>query len=197
MARGRQAGVNTTAICTTRFTGTELGEMYKDDPRSFVYCGCKPSWQELVAKEPKLLALWKMVRRLPNKTEDDYDRADILLHKRGGIIEQLEQLVGFEVSHIDSLLGTVEAFDVAWKMIYAALPPRTYRPLKPSVRFKVLARDHFTCQYCGQKAPDVELEVDHIVPKAECGSNELSNLTTACKDCNRGKAGSSLTSSII
>ena len=43
------------------------------------------------------------------------------------------------------------------------------------------------CQYCGQSAPDVVLEVDHIVPVAEGGDNDIMNLITSCRDCNRGK----------
>lgn len=30
------------------------------------------------------------------------------------------------------------------------------------LRFKILKRDNFTCQYCGKKAPDVELELNYI-----------------------------------
>ena len=55
------------------------------------------------------------------------------------------------------------------------------------IRFEVFKRDKFTCQYCGQEAPDVILEVDHIVPVAEGGDNSLMNLITSCRDCNRGK----------
>jgi hypothetical protein len=56
-------------------------------------------------------------------------------------------------------------------------------------RFEVFKRDKFTCQYCGHRPPDVLLEVDHIVPRAEGGGDEMANLTTACLSCNRGKAG--------
>ena len=49
-------------------------------------------------------------------------------------------------------------------------------------------RDSFTCQYCGAKAPDVLLHVDHIEPVAGGGSNDLLNLITACGACNLGKA---------
>lgn len=31
-------------------------------------------------------------------------------------------------------------------------------------RFRILERDNFTCQYCGNKAPDVILHVDHKIP---------------------------------
>ena len=61
------------------------------------------------------------------------------------------------------------------------------KALSKSTRFEVFKRDHFTCQYCGKKAPEVILEVDHIVPVAEGGTNELLNLVTSCRDCNRGK----------
>lgn len=53
------------------------------------------------------------------------------------------------------------------------------------IRFQVFKRDRFTCQYCGKSG--VELEVDHIHPLASGGTNDLDNLITACKDCNRGK----------
>ena len=65
--------------------------------------------------------------------------------------------------------------------------------LSKSVRFEVFKRDSFTCQYCGKSAPDVVLEVDHIIPVAKGGDNDLSNLITACFDCNRGKRDKKLT----
>lgn len=69
------------------------------------------------------------------------------------------------------------------------------KKLKPSrqgiaagVRFQIFARDSFTCRYCGRCPPDVVLHVDHIEPVSAGGSNEPSNLITACQDCNSGKA---------
>lgn len=61
------------------------------------------------------------------------------------------------------------------------------KPLGKKKRFEVFKRDKFTCQYCGRKAPDVILEVDHIKPVAEGGNNGILNLITSCRDCNRGK----------
>ena len=56
-----------------------------------------------------------------------------------------------------------------------------------STRFEVFKRDKFTCQYCGRKAPDVVLNVDHIEPVSKGGGNEIINLVTSCFDCNNGK----------
>lgn len=59
--------------------------------------------------------------------------------------------------------------------------------LTKKIRFEIFKRDSFKCQYCGQEAPDVILEVDHIIPVSKGGENELMNLITSCFDCNRGK----------
>lgn len=59
--------------------------------------------------------------------------------------------------------------------------------ISKKLRFEVFKRDLFTCKYCGSKAPDVVLEVDHVVPVASGGKNNTLNLVTSCFDCNRGK----------
>ena len=56
------------------------------------------------------------------------------------------------------------------------------------MRFEIFKRDKFTCQYCGRTPPAVLLELDHIVPRSQGGSDEEPNLITSCSDCNRGKA---------
>lgn len=56
------------------------------------------------------------------------------------------------------------------------------------LRFEVMRRDNHSCQYCGRSAPDVELQVDHVVPVTLGGTDHPSNLKTACRDCNSGKA---------
>ena len=53
------------------------------------------------------------------------------------------------------------------------------------IRQKVFSRDGFICQYC--LSSDGPFECDHIVPIAKGGSNDLANLATACRRCNRSK----------
>lgn len=55
------------------------------------------------------------------------------------------------------------------------------------LRFEVLRRDGHTCRYCGAKAPDVALTVDHVIPTTLGGSDDPANLVTACQPCNAGK----------
>lgn len=66
------------------------------------------------------------------------------------------------------------------------------KPISKAVRFEVFKRDKFTCQYCGASAPDVMLEVDHIKPVSKGGTDDLMNLVTACRNCNRGKTNKEL-----
>lgn len=55
------------------------------------------------------------------------------------------------------------------------------------LRFQIFARDEFTCRYCGRKSDAVQLHVDHVVPVAEGGTNDIENLVTSCVECNLGK----------
>lgn len=70
---------------------------------------------------------------------------------------------------------------------HEAMPIAGSRRIRPSLRFEILRRDGFCCQYCGRKAPDVVLHVDHRHPRSAGGLNTVDNLVTACRDCNLGK----------
>lgn len=54
----------------------------------------------------------------------------------------------------------------------------------------VFNRDGHRCVYCGSS--DKPLHCDHVVPHSQGGSNDLSNLATACKACNLRKHNRSL-----
>lgn len=57
--------------------------------------------------------------------------------------------------------------------------------INPTLRFKVLERDGFRCQYCGSRD---DLQADHVIPEALGGPTSLWNLVTACRTCNSGKS---------
>jgi hypothetical protein len=62
-------------------------------------------------------------------------------------------------------------------------------PVSNKLKHEVWRRDGFRCAYCGRGIDEVELEVDHIRPVVQGGSNAASNLQTLCVDCNRRKGG--------
>ena len=59
--------------------------------------------------------------------------------------------------------------------------------ITPGIRFRILQRDHFTCQYCGKKNTERELHVDHVVSYKLGGPSDDYNLVTSCPPCNLGK----------
>lgn len=61
-------------------------------------------------------------------------------------------------------------------------------PISKRLRFAILQRHSFTCVYCGARAPNVRLELDHAVPVSAGGTSDKFNLVVACVDCNAGKA---------
>jgi len=62
------------------------------------------------------------------------------------------------------------------------------RAVSKRLRFEILKRDGYRCQYCGATPLDLPLHVDHVIPLANGGTNDPLNLVTACADCNGGKA---------
>ena len=64
--------------------------------------------------------------------------------------------------------------------------PRLSRKYK-EVRLKALARDGWTCFYCGKEGKD--MTIDHIIPisKAPELAIDIENMVTACKSCNSSK----------
>lgn len=54
-------------------------------------------------------------------------------------------------------------------------------------RSRILARDRYRCQYCGQKGGAFDLTIDHIVPRSRGGRTAAENLCAACLGCNQRK----------
>ena len=71
------------------------------------------------------------------------------------------------------------------------------KAITKKLRFEIFKRDSFTCQYCGEKAPDVVLNIDHLIPVAAGGTNDILNLIAACFSCNSGKSDRQLSDSSV
>lgn len=56
-----------------------------------------------------------------------------------------------------------------------------------SVRYEVLKRAKGRCEACGVSARKTQIDVDHIVPRAKGGSNDITNLQALCRTCNAQK----------
>ena len=70
------------------------------------------------------------------------------------------------------------------RLVY--LVKRPFAPRRLSKK-EVFLRDHYTCQYCGQRSQ--HLTLDHVVPRRQRGPHTWDNVVAACSRCNLHKAG--------
>lgn len=68
---------------------------------------------------------------------------------------------------------------------YDRLPQQTVK----LNRRNIYARDHNSCQYCGERFPTSELTLDHVKPRTQGGESSWQNLVCACVACNSRKGG--------
>ena len=66
---------------------------------------------------------------------------------------------------------------------YVRIPRDAHR--RKITRKAVLARDSWTCQYCGSRKPG--LTVDHVIPRSRGGKSVWENIVASCAPCNRRK----------
>ena len=66
---------------------------------------------------------------------------------------------------------------------YVRIPRDVHR--RKITRKAVLARDSYTCQYCGSQGTG--LTVDHVIPRSRGGESVWENIVASCAPCNRKK----------
>jgi len=56
--------------------------------------------------------------------------------------------------------------------------------IRKEKRARVYERDRWICVYCTRGHYPRDLTLDHVVPRSKGGTNDVSNLVTACRSCN-------------
>jgi 5-methylcytosine-specific restriction endonuclease McrA len=103
----------------------------------------------------------------------------LLLTEKAQLVEAAEQMLRSQHLSVPRPL-------VIRLVTYIRIPHRWNVPVS---RRAVLARDGFTCQYCGAQPGRGALTIDHVVPRSQGGQKAWENLVTACGACNRRKGG--------
>lgn len=143
-----------------------------------------------------LLNLWTHLGRAPTFRELDMPPSVVggtaYIKRWGAFNEALLAFIARTDADTQSvnLPAPVEAEAIIPSPGYTAVTPRVKRNVPLGIRFTVLKRDCFRCTLCGASpATSVmcSLHVDHIVPLAKGGRNEITNLRTLCDSCNLGK----------
>lgn len=88
--------------------------------------------------------------------------------------------------HRNSALPTPSGDYLAPSVLRMKYSVRRPMPQLRLSRHSVLARDRYTCQYCGVKGKD--MTIDHVVPKWAGGPHTWDNLVACCRRCNLKKA---------
>jgi 5-methylcytosine-specific restriction endonuclease McrA len=102
--------------------------------------------------------------------------AVLLLKEKAELLERREGAIHSE--HM-----TMERPDVIRLVSYVRVPREAHR--RKITRRAVLARDAWTCQYCGSTKSG--LTVDHVIPRSRGGKSVWENIVAACASCNRRK----------
>ena len=102
--------------------------------------------------------------------------AVLVLKERAEVIERREGVI-----HSERL--ELERPCVIRLVRYVRVPRDVHR--RKITRRAVLARDAYTCQYCGRESAG--LTVDHVIPRSRGGTSHWDNIVAACAPCNRKK----------
>ncbi len=97
----------------------------------------------------------------------------LLLNDKATLLEAGEQ-------QIRSASLSLSAPSVVLLTRYVRVPRRRVQLTKRSL----LARDKYTCAYCGKRGDTL----DHVVPRSRGGVHAWTNLVAACVKCNNKKA---------
>ena len=73
-------------------------------------------------------------------------------------------------------------------LIYDKLPPWEVK----FTRKNIYKRDKNICQYCGEKFPPEDLNLDHVVPSSRGGKDSWGNVVCSCVVCNLRKGNRTL-----
>ena len=100
----------------------------------------------------------------------------LLLKDKADVIEQADREL-----HSERMTLTRPA--VIRLRTYVHVPRDVHR--RKITRKAVLARDAWTCQYCGRQSGG--LTVDHVIPRSKGGLSVWENIVASCAPCNRKK----------
>ena len=100
----------------------------------------------------------------------------LILKEKAELLEKGDGVLRSETMRLDRP-------EVIRLVTYVRVPRDVHR--RRITRKAVLARDEWTCQYCGSDKPG--LTVDHVIPRSRGGESVWENIVASCAACNRRK----------
>ncbi len=100
----------------------------------------------------------------------------LILKEKAEVLERGEGVLRSETMRVDRP-------EVIRLITFVRVPRDIHR--RRITRKAVLARDGWTCQYCGSNRHT--LTVDHVIPRSRGGESIWENIVASCAPCNRKK----------
>jgi 5-methylcytosine-specific restriction endonuclease McrA len=100
----------------------------------------------------------------------------LILKEKAEVLERGDDVLRSETMRVDRP-------EVIRLVSFVRVPRDIHR--RRITRKAVLARDGWTCQYCGSSRPS--LTVDHVIPRSRGGESIWENIVASCAPCNRKK----------
>ena len=101
---------------------------------------------------------------------------NLLLKQKAEMLEHGDEVLRSETMALDQP-------EVIRLVSFVRVPRDIHR--RRITRKAVLARDAWTCQYCGSRKSS--LTVDHVIPRSRGGESIWENIVASCASCNRRK----------
>jgi 5-methylcytosine-specific restriction endonuclease McrA len=114
-----------------------------------------------------------------------YEPINVCTVRRAAVLVLKEKAVVLERGDraLRSERLTIDRPMVIRLVTFVRIPRDAHR--RKITRKAVLARDSWTCQYCGSRKPG--LTVDHVIPRSRGGESVWENIVASCASCNRRK----------
>ena len=102
--------------------------------------------------------------------------------------EKSKSIAGYIFSNLGYALKNLKRKKVIRPNQLRRQPRMKRNPISGSLRHEIFKRDCYRCVECGQSNRQTILHVDHLIPVAQGGTDELGNLQTLCQRCNLAKS---------
>jgi 5-methylcytosine-specific restriction endonuclease McrA len=99
----------------------------------------------------------------------------LMLSEKANVLKYSDRLVH----------GVGKVFRAPAVMVLIKVVRSVYRNRVPFTRKNLLARDRYTCAYCGSRAS--ALTIDHVMPVSRGGKTDFDNCVACCTACNNRK----------
>ena len=112
---------------------------------------------------------------------------DGLLEKHGEVYSLAPKLAQLNKHQLEQICAVLEQRITDYLDIRYPFGDSNNDAVRGSIRYQVLKAAGGRCELCGASSKDIQIDVDHIVPRAKGGSNEVDNLQALCRTCNAQK----------